>query len=164
MVYENEESCTVRHITSDHYFLQPVSNTFHGRDIFAPVAAWLAKNQQPMAFGEEVMDPVRFSIPKAKAADGKVKGVVLKVDNFGNLVTNVMPDQIPQVFLPDGRFKITVAGKPVPRVVRHYSEGAQGEAFGILGSAGLLEISMNRGSASRTLGVQRGAEVVVELL
>jgi S-adenosylmethionine hydrolase len=164
MVYEKEESCMVRHITSDHYFLQPVSNTFHGRDIFAPVAGWLAKNNQPASFGEEITDPVRFSMPKAKSAEGKVKGVVLKVDNFGNLVTNVTPDLIPQVFLPEGRYKISVGGKDINRVLQHYAEGAQGEPFGILGSAGLLEISMNRGNAARTLGAQRGAEVVVELL
>jgi hypothetical protein len=164
MVYDTQESFTVRHITSDHYFLRPMSNTFHGRDLFAPVAAWLAKNQQPMSFGEEVNDPVRFTLPKPKSGDGKVKGVVLKVDNFGNLVTNISPDLIPQVFIPNGKFRITVAGKEVPAVQVAYGNGVPGEPFGILGSAGLLEISVNRGHASRTLGAQRGAEVVVELL
>ena len=164
MVYDKEESFAVRHVTSEHYFLRPMSNTFHGRDLFAPVAAWLAKNQQPMAFGEEVNDPVRFTLPKPRAAEGKVKGVVLKVDNFGNLITNIPPDMIPQVFIPDGRYRIAVAGKEVPKIMLTYGDGGPGEPFGILGSAGLLEISVNRGSASRTLGAQRGAEVVVELL
>ena len=164
MIYDKEESFTVRHITSDHYFLRPMSNTFHGRDLFAPVAAWLAKNQQPMSFGEEVMDPVRFTLPRPRAADGKVKGVILKVDNFGNLVTNIPPDLIPQAFLPDGRYKISVGGKDVPKVMNTYGEGGPGEPFGILGSSGLLEIAVNRGSASRTLAAQRGVEVVVELL
>jgi S-adenosylmethionine hydrolase len=164
MVYEQEESFSVRHITSDHYFLRPLSNTFHGRDVFAPVAAWLAKNQQPMSFGEEITDPVRFSMPKPKTAEGKVKGVVLKVDNYGNLVTNITAEHIPQVFLPDGRFRININGKEVTRVVQNYGEGAPDEACGILGSAGMLEISVNRGSASRSLGAQRGAEVVVDLL
>jgi S-adenosylmethionine hydrolase len=164
MVYDTQESFTVRHITSEHYFLRPVSNTFHGRDLFAPVAAWLAKNQQPMSFGEEINDPVRFTLPKPRAGEGKVKGVVLKVDNFGNLLTNIPPDLVPQVFIPDGKFRITVGGKDVPRVMLAYGDGVPGEAFGILGSAGLLEISVNRGSAARTLGAQRGVEVVVELL
>ena len=164
MVMDNQESFSVRHITSEHYFLHPVSNTFHGRDLFAPVAAWLAKNQQPMSFGEEVNDPVRFTLPKPRAAEGKVKGVVLKVDNFGNLVTNIPPDMIPQVFIPDGRFRITVGGKDVLKVMLSYGDGGPNEPFGILGSAGLLEISVNRGSAARTLGAQRGAEVTVELL
>jgi S-adenosyl-L-methionine hydrolase (adenosine-forming) len=164
MVMDQQESFSVRHITSDHYFLRPLSNTFHGRDLFAPVAAWLAKNQQPMSFGEEINDPVRFALPKPRAAEGKVKGVVLKVDNFGNLVTNIPPDMIPQAFIPDGRFRITVGGKEVPKIMLSYGDGGPGEPFGILGSAGLLEISVNRGNASRTLGAQRGAEVVVELL
>jgi len=164
MVLDQQESFSVLHITSDHYFLRPMSNTFHGRDVFAPVAAWLAKNQQPMSFGEEINDPVRFTLPKPRAAEGKVKGVVLKVDNFGNLVTNIPPDMIPQAFIPDGRYRITVGGKDVPKVMLTYGDGGPGEPFGILGSAGLLEISVNRGSASRTLGAQRGAEVIVELL
>ena len=163
MVYDKEESFTVRHITSEHYFLRPMSNTFHGRDLFAPVAAWLAKNQQPMSFGEEIMDPVRFTLPRPRTGDGKVRGVVLKVDNFGNLITNIPADLIPQAFLPDGRCRISVGGKEVPRVTNTYAEGSPGEPVGILGSSGLLEISVNRGNASRTLGAQRGVEVVVEL-
>ena len=164
MVFEKEESFSVRHITSDHYFLRPMSNTFHGRDLFAPVAAWLAKNQQPMSFGEEISDPVRFTLPKPRAGEGKVKGVVLKVDNFGNLVTNIPPEIIPQAFIPEGKYRITVAGKEIPKIMLTYGDGGPGEPFGILGSAGLLEISVNRGSAARTLGAQRGAEVIVELL
>ena len=67
MIYERE-SCTVRHITAEHYFLNPVSPTFHGRDIFAPTAAWLSKAWQTEAFGEEITDHVRFTMPKAKSA------------------------------------------------------------------------------------------------
>ncbi|HMD31137.1 MAG TPA: SAM-dependent chlorinase/fluorinase [Candidatus Acidoferrales bacterium] len=164
MVYDTQESFSVRHVTSEHYFMRPMSNTFHGRDLFAPVAAWLAKNQQAMSFGEEINDPVRFTLPKPRTADGKVKGVILKVDNFGNLVTNIPPDLIPQAFIPDGKFRMTVAGKEVPKIMLTYGDGGPGEPFGVLGSAGLLEISVNRGSAARVLGAARGAEVIVELL
>ena len=62
LVYERDPGAIVRHITAEHYFLNPVSNTFHGRDVFAPVAAWLAKNFQTEAFGEEVTDFVRFAV------------------------------------------------------------------------------------------------------
>ena len=65
MIYERE-SCTVRHITAEHYFLNPISPTFHGRDIFAPTAAWLSKTFQTEAFGEAITDFVRFTMPKAK--------------------------------------------------------------------------------------------------
>ncbi|HEX9760924.1 MAG TPA: SAM-dependent chlorinase/fluorinase [Candidatus Acidoferrales bacterium] len=160
MVYEKEPKVTVRHVTAEHYFLSPVSNTFHGRDIFAPVAAWMTKNWQTPSFGDEITDYVRFSLPKAKTADGAVKGVVLKVDNFGNLVTNLTPDDVPQL-LGGGSFKIVVNGKEITRLAQNYTQGAQGELLAIVGSSGYIEISTNRGSAARALGVQRGAEVSV---
>lgn len=162
MVYEKEPKVTVRHVTADHYFQNPISNTFHGRDIFAPVAAWLAKNGQSASFGEEVSDYVRFSLPRPKAANNTVKGVVLKVDNFGNLITNLTADDIPQV-VAGGNFKLGIGNKQVNKLAQSYTQGAQGELLAIMGSSGFLEISVNRGNAARTLGVQRGAEVTVEI-
>src|SRR5881227_2837437 len=92
LVYEREERLSVRHITAEHYFLQPLSNTFHGRDIFAPIAAYLAKGVDHEKFGEEVTDYVRLSAPKAKPAEANpLRGVVVRVDRVGNLITNVTP-------------------------------------------------------------------------
>lgn len=162
MVYEREQKVTVRHVTSEHYFLNPISNTFHGRDLFAPVAAWLSKNWQTPSFGEEVSDYVRFAMPKPKAANNTVKGVVLKVDNFGNLITNLTAEDVPQL-LAGNSFKITVGGKQITKLAQTYSQGAQNEPFALMGSSGFVEISVNRGNAARTLGAQRGAEVTVEL-
>jgi len=162
MVYEREQKVAVRHVTSEHYFLNPISNTFHGRDIFAPVAAWLSKNWQTPSFGEEVTDYVRFSMPKPKTADNTVKGVVLKVDNFGNLITNLTAEDVPQL-LAGNSFKITVGGKQITKLAHTYSQGAQNEPFALMGSGGFVEISVNRGNAARILGAQRGSEVTVEL-
>jgi S-adenosylmethionine hydrolase len=165
LVYEREERVTVRHITSDHYFHQPVSNTFHGRDIFAPVAAYLSKGVDTAKFGEEITDFVRFAAPKPKAiAANQWKGIVLKTDKFGNLVTNITPKDIPQIF--DGSsntFKITVGKTEVTKLCSSYSQGAQGELFAILGSAGFLEISANKGAASRLAGADKGSEVAVTI-
>lgn len=163
MVYEREERVTVRHVTAEHYFLSPISNTFHGRDIFAPVAAWLAKNGQSSSFGEEISDFVRFSMPKPKAASNGVKGVVLKVDNFGNLVTNLTLEDVPQLVAAGASFKILVGSREISKLSQTYSQGAQGELLAVVGSSGFLEISVNKGSAARTLGLQRGAEVTVQL-
>ena len=89
----------VRDISSDHYFLQPICNTFHARDIFAPVAAYLAKGVDSQKFGEEVEDFVRFNAPRPKAAGTNAfRGVVLKVDRFGNLVTNFTAQDVPAMF------------------------------------------------------------------
>jgi len=163
VVYEREPKVTVRHVTSEHYFHNPVSNTFHGRDIFAPVAAWLSKNWQTPSFGDEITDYVRFSLPKPKVTNNTVKGVVLKVDNFGNVITNVTADDVPKLVAQGASFKISVGNKEVSKFALNYSQGAQGEVFAIIGSSGFLEISVNRGNAARALGVQRGAEVSVEI-
>ena len=82
----------MRHITAEHYFIQPVSNTFHGRDVFAAVAGYLSKGVEPHKFGDEITDFVRFAAPKPKPVSDKLlKGVVIKVDKFGNLITNFSP-------------------------------------------------------------------------
>ena len=162
LVFERE-SCTVRHITSDHYFLNPVSPTFHGRDIFAPTAAWLAKAFQTEAFGEEITDYVRFTMPKAKSSGQAVKGVVLRVDAFGNLMTNLTAEDVPAAAVSSGTIKLAVNGKQIQRFVQTFGLGAPGEPIALFGSAGFLEVAVNRGNAARTLAVNRGAEVILDL-
>jgi S-adenosylmethionine hydrolase len=162
-IYEQSESLHVWNVISEHYFRQPVSKTFHGRDIFAPVAAWLTKSWQTSSFGEPITDFVRFAIPKAKVNGNQVQGAVLRVDHFGNLITNVTVEDVPDLLAAGGNVKINVGNGQVSKVVRTFAEGAAGEVVGLIGSSGYLEISVNKGNASRTLGVGRGAEVTVEL-
>ena len=164
-VYEREERLSVRHITAEHYFLQPVSNTFHGRDVFAAVAAWLSKGVEVAKFGDEITDFVRFAAPKPKAVNAATfKGVVLKVDKFGNLVTNFSAREIPQLFeQPAPPFKITVGKVQVSKLLQAYAQGVAGEVFAIVGSMGLLEISANRGAAVQVVGAGKGAEVTLTL-
>jgi S-adenosyl-L-methionine hydrolase (adenosine-forming) len=164
LIYDREERISVRHITAEHYFLQPRSNTFHARDIFSPVAAYLARGAGADRFGEEITDYVRFSAPRPKPVDERtLRGVVLKVDRFGNLITNITPQDAPQLFgaMPPS-FTITVGNKAqATRICTSYAEGAPGEVFGILGSMGFLEIATNRGSASQLMGAGKGSEVNV---
>jgi S-adenosyl-L-methionine hydrolase (adenosine-forming) len=165
LVYAREERMHVRHITSQHYFMQPVSNTFHARDIFSPVAAYLAKEVDSLKFGDEIEDYVRFNAPKPKAVDkNKLRGVVLKVDRFGNLVTNITPQDAPMLF-GDGakKFKITVGSREITEMHTAYAEGAPGEVFCILGSMGFLEIAANRGAAAQLTGAGKGTDVSVML-
>jgi S-adenosylmethionine hydrolase len=165
MIYAREERIHVRHITSDHYFRQPVSNTFHGRDVFSPVAAYLAKQVDSHKFGEEIEDYVKFAAPKPKAvAENRIRAVVLKVDRFGNLVTNVTPQDIPALFAEKAAgFKITVGNKEITSIHSNYAAGEPGEVFGILGSMGYLEIAANRGAAAQLTGAGKGSEVIVML-
>ncbi|MGH9692313.1 MAG: SAM hydrolase/SAM-dependent halogenase family protein [Candidatus Acidiferrales bacterium] len=162
-VYDQCESVSAWHIISEHYFLQPVSNTFHGRDIFAPVAAWLSKSWQTSSFGEPISDFVRFAIPKPKVAGNTIKGAVLRTDHFGNLITNLTVQDVPALAAPDGKLAISVGNGRITKVVQMFAQGAAGEAVGFVGSSGYLEISVNKGHAARTLGAGRGAEVIVQV-
>jgi S-adenosylmethionine hydrolase len=165
LIYGREERIHVRHVTAEHYNLQPVSNTFHGRDIFAPIAAYLAKGVETEKFGEEITDFVRFNAPKPKpASEHSLRGVVLKVDRFGNLVTNITEKDAPMLFTPDpAPFKIKVGDSEISEIKEHYAQGAPKQVFGILGSMGYLEISANRGSAAQILAAGKGSEIIIEL-
>ena len=165
MVYAREERLHIRHVTAEHYSLQPISNTFHARDIFAPVAAWLAKGVDSEKFGEEITDFVRFNPPKPKSVNGNtLRGVILKVDRFGNLVTNITPQDAPMLFGSDpAPFKMVVGNQEITEILPNYSEGAPGAVFGILGSMGYLEIAANRGSAAKIVGSGKGSEVTISL-
>ncbi len=163
LVIEQEERVSVRHITAEHYFLRPLSNTFHGRDIFAPCAGWMSKGVEPDKFGDEITDYVRFSLPKPKAiAANALKGVVLKVDKFGNMITNLTPENAPAAFDAQARPRITVGTAPVAALRGSYAEGQPGELFAMLNSMGFLEIACNRGAASQLAKAGRGAEVLIE--
>jgi S-adenosyl-L-methionine hydrolase (adenosine-forming) len=166
LVYDREERISVRHITAEHYFLPNLSNTFHARDIFAPVAAYLAKGVDFTRFGEEITDYTRFAAPRPKAVDEHtLRGVILKVDRFGNLISNITPQDAPRLFEPTPPgFKITIGAKiAITRICRNYAEGNPGEPFAILDSMGFLEIAVNRGSAYQLLGAGKGAEVSLVL-
>jgi S-adenosyl-L-methionine hydrolase (adenosine-forming) len=162
-VYDQTEALYVWNIISEHYFRQPVSKTFHGRDIFAPVAAWLSKSWQTSAFGEAITDFTRFAIPKPKTSGNTIRGVVLRVDQFGNLITNLRVEDVPALASADGKCTIKAGSAVVGRVASTFAEGASGEVIGVIGSSGYLEICVNKTSAARTLGIGRGTEVTVEL-
>jgi S-adenosylmethionine hydrolase len=164
LVYEREAAVSVRHITAAHYFLNPVSNTFHGRDIFAPVAAWLAKTYQTEALGEEITDYARFALPRPKPTDKALKGVVLRVDVFGNLLTNLTAENLPPATIASGKIALDIGGKRIEKLTQTFAQGGVGEPFAILGSSGFLEIAVNKGHAARVLGVNRGAEVTLSLV
>jgi hypothetical protein len=165
LVFARESRLHVRHITSDHYYLQPVSNTFHARDIFAPVAAYLAKEVDSLKFGEEITEYTRFSAPKPKAVDAnRLRGVVLKVDRFGNLITNITPQDAPMLFASGAKgFKIVVGKSEITEISTAYAEGSPNQVIALMGSMGFLEIAANRAPAGQLTGAGKGAEVSIIL-
>ena len=161
LVEAREPKLTVRHITADRYFLQPVSQTFHGRDIFSPVAAWLSKGVSPAEFGPEISDYARLPLPAVeRIGENSLRGVVLKVDKFGNLITNLSEQDVPALFAATPpSFKLLIAGQTITRACRSYAEGGDDEFFAILGSSGYLEIAAHQASAADKLSASAGTPV-----
>ena len=161
LVYEREESLLVRHANVEHYYLQPISKTFHGRDIFAPIAAWLSKGSQAASMGDEITDHKKFAMPKPRPAEGALKGVVLRVDSFGNLVTNFRPEDLPASALENGTVQFQIGSQTVTRLVDTFAKGNPGEPFAYIGSNGFVEFGVNRGNACKALGAGRGVPVTL---
>lgn len=165
-VYEREDTVEVRHITSDYYWLKPVSRTFHGRDIFAPVAAWLSQGVEPSRFGDVITDYIRIALPKPtrreESGKWRVEGAVLRIDKFGNVITNLTPEDVPELLTePPASFCIAINGHEVTTLRRSFAEGQPSEVFAIPGSSGFIEIGTHRGSAAQTLQAGRGAPVTL---
>jgi S-adenosylmethionine hydrolase len=132
-----------------------VSRTFHGRDIFAPVAAQVAKGLAPVEFGTRIADYLRLSFATpAQTEPNTWVGTILKVDRFGNVITNF--DSETWWELMNEPFEMLFGGHPVSRVASSYAEMPAGEMFVIAGSAGFLEVSVNRGNAAKALGAASG--------
>ena len=156
------EKHKVRVISNQRYFLKPVSQTFHGRDIFAPAAAHLAKGAKFASMGKPIDNYLRseFGSP-TRTGKHFWTGAVLKVDRFGNLVTNFRLPDFPG--LEQRAFEMVVGPQSVSRVAQNYGECALGELFLIVGSAGYLEISANQASAAKLLGCAAGAPVELRI-
>lgn len=152
-----EPDFTAYAVEGDHYFRKPISNTFHGRDVFAPVAGWISRGTPPERFGPRLAEPVRLNVPVVKKVrEGLIQGAILATDQFGNLVTNLKPEDVP----PSSRI-ILSGQREISSFRRAYSEGAAGELFVIPGSSGYLEISVKNGSAASVLDLKPGAPIGV---
>jgi S-adenosyl-L-methionine hydrolase (adenosine-forming) len=151
-VFENE----VYHITNRSLFLNSVSQTFHGRDIFAPVAANLALGMPIESVGPRILDFFKKSLPRPRPQGDRLVGTVLRIDKFGNIITNLRRKDLAD------DFTIHVAGLPITRLYSNFSEAEAGEFFALEGSTGFIELALNQGSAADRLKVGRGAEIEVE--
>jgi S-adenosyl-L-methionine hydrolase (adenosine-forming) len=147
-------------LTERRYARPTVSRTFEGRDRFAPAAAWLAKGIQLTAFGRTVPDYHRLEIPVPAVTDQAIEGTVVRVDRFGNLVTNIDRRAFEKLAQGTGT-QIAAGGRPVARLVATYAEIQPGEVCALFGSTDHLELAANAGSAAEQLSLTRGAAVTV---
>jgi S-adenosylmethionine hydrolase len=156
LVYRRH-AARVRELRHEQFALEPLSHTFHGRDVFAPAAGLLAKGTPAEELGDPIQDFVRLPLPGPRPIAGQgIEGIVLKVDRFGNLITNLQPGDLPPAFV------LTVGEAKVRTLRPAYEDAAPGEMFTIIGSSGYVEISINQGSAADA--AQAGAGSVVEVV
>jgi len=148
-------------LTERRYARPTVSRTFEGRDRFAPAAAWLAKGIQLSALGRTVTTYHQLEIPQPEVGE-QLAGVVLHVDRFGNLVTNIDRRTF-EAFAHSHGVTLNVGGHTVARVVATYSDIRAEEVCGLFGSSDHLEFAVNGGSAAGKLGVTRGARVEIAM-
>lgn len=176
---ETEGACVFEAVTIENpaYLLPRVCNTFHGRDIFAPVAAHLSNGVQLAQIGTSIRDLVRFSVPAVHISDGTLTGQIINVDSFGNLITNISENVLADFLLSStpnkdtvgqlekdavsAKFEIVAGNTSLKKLNSTYAESKAGEPLAIIGSFGLLEIAINLGNAEANLGLKSGDSVIV---
>jgi S-adenosylmethionine hydrolase len=155
MVYSSVPH-NVRHITAGKYFLTPTSTTFHGRDIFSPVGAHLARGVRSSSFGKLVEDHLKVAFDKPQRTGRRMwSGTILHIDRFGNIVTNYEVREFPD--LETRPFEVAIGPCKVHRRALNYAEVGPGEIAFIAGSSGYFEVSANQASAAKLLGCGIGA-------
>ncbi len=148
-------------LSNAEYFLDSISSTFHGRDIFAPVAAHLAKGVPAQDFGPEVTDPVGLELPPYEIGYDRLQGEVLLVDHFGNCITNLSEALIFN-WAQGATFQIYAASEIINEISISYEAVSIGKGLALYNSMRYLEIACNQGRADVTLGMARGDLIVLQ--
>lgn len=143
------------HLTESKYFLSRISRTFHGRDLFSPVSAHLSREVPLERFGPVINDPVELALPKPREKGDTLHGQILRLDNFGNLITNIHRMEL-ESFLESARPVVRVGDLVIETFGRVYSDVEEGEALALIGSSGWLEIAVNLGRAAEYTGLDTG--------
>ena len=149
-----KNNAIVFHLNRPEFFLKQISQTFHARDVFAPVAAYLAKGISPEKMGTRINDPKLLSLPAPNYESNKILGQVIHIDRFGNLITNISQEQVPENAV------VRILGKEIQGLAKSY-DSQKGTLVAIIGSSGFLEISLASDNAARRLKAVVGQAVEV---
>jgi S-adenosyl-L-methionine hydrolase (adenosine-forming) len=160
LVFKEAPPKRVVELTERRYARATVSKTFEGRDRFAPAAAWLAKGVELSGLGRPLARWQTLAMPEPVVSDGMIAGEVLRVDRFGNLVTNI-DRRLFDRFAERGGLEIAAGPHGIEKLVATYSEAAAGALCALFGSTDHLEIAVNGGSAAERLHLARGATVTI---
>jgi S-adenosylmethionine hydrolase len=162
-VIDREPNARVFHLTNEKYFRPSVSATFHGRDLFAPVAAALSMGVKADSLGVEIDDYARLDpLTPEKLKNGKVRARIIHIDRFGNCITNLTSDELTREMIAKGA-RLNVNGKAIKTFRRFFAEQGRSKEkmFAVWGSAGFLEIAATNQSAAKMLKARRGQAVLV---
>jgi S-adenosyl-L-methionine hydrolase (adenosine-forming) len=160
LIKRNRPSRIIELANSEHW-LPAVSNTFHGRDILAPVAAQLSLGLEPERLGPQIADLQMLDWPQARRAGSRIEGVVEWIDRFGNLITNISADLL-SAAKQSTTCKVTCGAAVVAGISTTYGECERGSTIALVGSSGRIEIAVVDGSALHSLNAKVGSSVVVE--
>lgn len=160
MTLKEDAPVKIIEITEQKYFLKPISRTFHGRDIFAPVCAYISKGKPLERFGRTIKSFKDLELPKVKTDTKGLTGEVIHIDHFGNLISNIPKDTL-ESFIKGKKVKIHIKGKTINKISGSYFKAVRLRPLALIGSSNYLEIALNRGSAKNYFGVDRGTKIKV---
>ena len=163
LVLKNHLEAEVVHLNNPYFFLPSVSNTFHGRDILAPVVAHLSLGIPLGEMGTSLIDPFLLPVPELEIKGKTLIGQVLRADHFGNLMTNIDQKTL-SVLFPNVSFKIVIGPETITEIHQHYSQGRPGHLMALIGSSGYLEIASNLGRATDTVSFESGMVLNVRVV
>jgi hypothetical protein len=150
----------LRKVTNEEMFLSDASTTFHGRDIFAPVAAHLANGEDIESVGPPGRYVRKLQLPRpVRAPDGSLRGEIIYIDQFGNLITNIHRSTLEHSFSEEGIVEVQVKQRDVQGICQAYGDRPEGRMLALVGSSGYLEVAVNQGSAAKMLGCEKGDTV-----
>lgn len=153
-IFNSNETLTVIEVLNKQFFLKRVSQTFHGRDIFAPIAAHLSLGLPIQNLGNIVLDYDRGAIDQPIAAGQEIIGKIIHIDKFGNLITNIA-----ECLLKNSKISLAVGSHRIGKLSRSYSDVENKQPLVVIGSSGFLEIAVRNGNAQKQLSINRGDKV-----
>ena len=150
-------------LNNPKFFLKNISNTFHGRDLFAPVAAWIASGIATSKMGPRILKPTRLELPEAKQKNKSIKGEIIYIDQFGNATTNISAELISKTFASSDTIKIKIGKNIIDGLVTGYYQINPGQTGAILNSWNQVEVFSRENSAEKKLKLKTGQTVTLKV-
>ena len=161
MIFAKAAKPRVYNLTKREYHLSSISHTFHGRDVFAPIAAHLSNGIPIQELGTLITDSIIRTSKQPQVKSGAIHGEIIYIDVFGNLITNISSGLLNDIF-PSGKFKIEVGEQIIPRICSSYTSQGHNKLLAIINSFDLLEIVVRDSNAAKELKLFRGGSVKVK--